>query len=141
MRARMCVCVHPISRALITMSLYGVILTLCDWLTCCSYSFYSFSVSLFDASRLEPIILKILPIIPSQASQNFYLLFLFYSHSTTNYSFSYSIVSLIVSQCRSDYILYSGLFSMQKFSQERQNLNFKELKFKDYKFEEYSTEL
>ena len=52
--------------------------------------------------RLEPNILKDLTIIPSWTSQKFYPLFLFYSQSTTNYSF-YFIVSVITSQCRSDY--------------------------------------
>ena len=38
-------------------------------------------------NRLEPIMLKNLSIIPSWDCHNFYLLFLFYSHSTSNYSF------------------------------------------------------
>ena len=38
-------------------------------------------------NRLVPNMLKNLPIIPSRTSQNFYLLFLFYSHSTANYSY------------------------------------------------------
>ena len=37
--------------------------------------------------RAEPNMLKILPIIPSQTSQNFDLLFLFYSHIITYYSY------------------------------------------------------
>ena len=35
----------------------------------------------------EPIMLLTLPIIPSRTSQNFYLLFLIYSHSITYYSY------------------------------------------------------
>ena len=57
------------------------------------------------ASRLEPNFLKNLPAIPSKTSQNFYQLFLFYSHTTTNYSFLFYCVNDI-SQCRSDYIFY-----------------------------------
>ena len=34
----------------------------------------------------EPIMLLVLPIIPSRNSQNFYPLFLFYSHAITYYS-------------------------------------------------------
>ena len=41
--------------------------------------------NLFD--RLEPIMLKNLPIIPSRTSQKFYPLFLIYSQIITYYSF------------------------------------------------------
>ena len=34
----------------------------------------------------EPIMLSVLPIIPSRISHNFYILFLFYSHAITYYS-------------------------------------------------------
>ena len=37
--------------------------------------------------------LKILPIILSQTSQNFYPLFLLYSHNTTNYSFLFNCIN------------------------------------------------
>ena len=52
--------------------------------------------------------LKNLPIIPYQTSQKFYPLFLFYSHSTTPTIPFYSIESVIISQCRSDYIKTHG---------------------------------
>ena len=42
-------------------------------------------------TRLAPNMLKNLPIIPSQASQNFYLLFFFNSHSTTKYFLFYCV--------------------------------------------------
>ena len=56
-----------------------------------------------DMHKLVPNMLKNLPIIPSQ---NFYPLFFFYSHGTTNYFF-YSFVSVIILQCTSDYILFT----------------------------------
>ena len=40
--------------------------------------------------RLEPIMLKNLPIIPSQTSQKFYPLFLIYSQIITYYSFNFT---------------------------------------------------
>ena len=46
--------------------------------------------------RLEPIMLKNLPIIPSQTSQKFYPLFLIYSQIITYYSFI--ILSILLSQ-------------------------------------------
>ena len=57
-------------------------------------------------NRLEPNVLKNLPIIPSQTSQNFYP-FSFSSHNTYQLFLFYSIVSMIISQCRSDYILFT----------------------------------
>ena len=44
--------------------------------------------------RLEPIILKNLPIIPSQTSQKFYPLFLIYSQIITYYSFIILLILL-----------------------------------------------
>ena len=38
--------------------------------------------------KLEPIMLLVLPIIPSRVSQNFHLLFLIYSHAISYYSYS-----------------------------------------------------
>ena len=40
----------------------------------------------FGVFKPEPIMLLVLPIIPSRNSQNFYPLFLFYSHAITYYS-------------------------------------------------------
>ena len=40
----------------------------------------------FKCIKPEPIMLLILPIIPSRNSHNFYPLFLFYSHAITYYS-------------------------------------------------------
>ena len=48
------------------------------------------------ATRLEPIMLKNLPIIPSQTSQKFYPLFLIYSQIITYYSFI--ILSILLVQ-------------------------------------------
>ena len=45
------------------------------------------------AIKPEPIMLLILPIIPSRNSHNFYPLFLFYSHDITYYS-CYILVSV-----------------------------------------------
>ena len=47
--------------------------------------------------RLEPIMLKSLPIIPSRTSQKFYPLFLIYSQIITYYSFII-ILSILLSQ-------------------------------------------
>ena len=49
--------------------------------------------------------LKNLPIIPSRTSQNFYLLFLFYSQVPLNIPF-YSIVLMVLSQYRIGYIQF-----------------------------------
>ena len=51
----------------------------------------AFAIPILTA-RLEPIMLTNLPIIPSRSSQNFYV-FLFYSHSNTNYSFLFYCIS------------------------------------------------
>ena len=41
---------------------------------------------LHEGAKPVPIMLLILPIIPSRISRNVYLLFLFYSHAITHYS-------------------------------------------------------
>ena len=56
--------------------------------------------------RLEPNMLKNLPIIPSRTSQKLYPLFFFIPIAPPIIPF-YSIVSVIISQCRSDYILFT----------------------------------
>ena len=47
-----------------------------------------------DVPRLEPIMLKNLPIIPSRTSQKFYPLFLIYSQTITYYSFLIPLILL-----------------------------------------------
>ena len=55
------------------------------------YPFFS------QLAKPEPIMLLLLPIIPSRTSQNFYPLFLFYSHAITYVLFQYySVVSVIM---------------------------------------------
>ena len=56
-----------------------------------------------EGVRLEPIILKNLLIIPSQTSQYFYPLFFFIPIAPS----IISIVLMIMSQYRSDYILFT----------------------------------
>ena len=46
------------------------------------------NILVFPFGKLEPIILLVLPIIPSRVSQNFHSLFLIYSHAITYYSYS-----------------------------------------------------
>ena len=54
---------------------------------------FSSQFSLLPSCKLEPNMLKNLPIVLSRTSQNFYPLFLFYSHSTTYYSFLFYCVN------------------------------------------------
>ena len=68
-----------------------------------AYSNYAFKVQVATIiHRLEPIMLKNLPIIPSRTSQIFYPLFLIYSQSSPLiplYSFNFTGSVKIMSKC------------------------------------------
>ena len=60
----------------------------------------------FTHIRLEPNMLKNLPIIPSRTSQNFYLIFLFYSQAPPTIPFLFYCVNDIITMQDWLYIIY-----------------------------------
>ena len=60
----------------------------------------------YHLARLEPNMLKNLPIVPSRTSQNFYLLFLFYSQAPPIIPFLFYCVNDIITMQDWVYIIY-----------------------------------